>query len=149
MSTSTQLLFGALIAAGALACKSTQPMPSGSLPAPDNIAAQIEAGAAVYVQNCAACHGDAGQGTSKGPGLVGEGALPLEPRSWQDRKQLFHTAMDVAAFATENMPPKASKRAAMAEADYWAVLAFALSANGVSLSQPVSPNNAASIVLHP
>jgi hypothetical protein len=36
----------------------------------------------------------------------------------------------------------------MAERDYWAVLAFALNANGVKLTEPVSPSNASSIKLH-
>jgi hypothetical protein len=35
------------------------------------------------------------------------------------------------------------------ESDYWAVLAFALDANGVELSEPVGPGNAGSIALHP
>jgi len=47
------------------------------------------------------------------------------------------------------MPPKASARAKLAPDDYWAILAFALDANGVALKEPVGPGNAASIVLHP
>lgn len=47
------------------------------------------------------------------------------------------------------MPPSAEARAELEAADYWAVLAFALTANGVELAEPVGPENAASIVLHP
>ena len=54
--------------------------------------------------------------------------------------------MDVAVFATSTMPPKGPKPT---EDQYWAILAFALSANGVSVKDPVGPNNASSIVLHP
>lgn len=61
----------------------------------------------------------------------------------------FRTAMDVARFVTSNMPPNESMRARMTERDYWAVLAFDLKANGVSQTQPVGPQNASAIVLHP
>src|SRR5262245_2826602 len=112
-------------------------------------ASQIAAGKTVYVDHCARCHGDAGQGSKKAPPLVGEGALPLEPRAGQKRTAPFHTALDVALFATKNMPPDESDRAEMRTDQYWSVLAFALSANGVKLEHPVGPDNAATIVLHP
>ncbi len=115
----------------------------------DDAAAQVRRGGEVYGANCAGCHGDSGQGTRRGPRLVGEGALPLYREQAKARTGAFHNAMDIALFATQNMPPDEEDRAEMAEADYWAVLAFALSANGVSLAEPVSPENAASIVLHP
>lgn len=35
-----------------------------------------------------------------------------------------------------------------ASAEYWAILGFALSANGVELEQAVGPDDAASIVIH-
>jgi len=114
----------------------------------DPVAAQIALGAEVFSNSCSKCHGDAGQGTDKGPMLVGSGSFPLDPRPDADRTAQFHTAMDIAVFATQNMPPKERQRKRMAEADYWAVLAFALSANGVELSKPVGPDNAAAIVLH-
>jgi len=115
----------------------------------ETAAAQIERGGMIYGQSCARCHGDAGQGTKRAPALVGAGALPLKAQADSDRKNDFHTAMDIAVFATQNMPPKASARKKLKEADYWAVLAFALNANGVALTEPVGPGNAASIVLHP
>jgi hypothetical protein len=37
----------------------------------------------------------------------------------------------------------------LSEPDYWAVLAFALQANGVELTEPVGPGNAGAIILHP
>ncbi len=100
--------------------------------------AQIAHGATVYVNSCAGCHGDAGQGTTQAPALVGGGALVD-----------FHSAMDIAVFATKEMPPSRAEREALTEEDYWAVLAFALSANGVELDEPVGPNNASGIVLNP
>ncbi len=111
---------------------------------------QIEHGAKVFAANCAKCHGDAGQGTDDAPPLVGKNALPLKPRPDQKlRKTDFHTVMDVANFATKNMPPKPEQRAKLTTDDYWAVLAFDVNANGISLKEPLGPNNASSFVLHP
>ncbi len=110
---------------------------------------QVARGARLYASSCAKCHGDAGEGSEDAPPLVGEGALPLEPRAGQERAVKFHTAADVAGFVVENMPPKASARAKLSADDYWAILGFALKANGVNLSEPAGPHNAASVVLHP
>jgi cytochrome c len=112
-------------------------------------AVQIAHGAEVFTNSCASCHGDAGQGTRKGPALVGEGVLTKVAPAGSDRKSEFHTAMDIAVFATQNMPPNEKNRSQIAERDYWAVLAFALSANGVDLNEPVGPDNAAAIVINP
>lgn len=113
------------------------------------VAFQFEHGQQVYGNHCAGCHGEAGKGTEDGPALVGPQALPLQPRPGSQRPGVFHTAMDIAAFATKTMPPDAGDRMQLTEQDYWAVLAFALTANGIKLSEPVGPNNAAQIVLHP
>jgi len=110
---------------------------------------QVAYGGRVYGANCAECHGNAGQGTMEAPRLVGQGALPLRPRRGSDRSTDFRNAMDIAVFVTQNMPPNKDERAEMAARDYWAVLAFALSANGVEREAPVTPANAESIVLHP
>lgn len=142
----TLLLSGVVCAC--YACSSSAK--TASSPETANSAArQIEAGKTVYVEHCAACHGDAGQGSKKAPPLVGKDALPLDPRPGQKRTAQFHSAMDIALFATKNMPPDASDRAEMSTPEYWEVLAFALSANGIKLEQPVGPDNAAAIVLHP
>jgi cytochrome c len=110
-------------------------------------AAQVDRGAQVFGQSCAKCHGASGQGTDKAPALVGQGALPLDPPAGRKfRKARFRTAQDVAAFVVPNMPPPPAPRLSGPEA--WAVLAFALSANGVELTEPVGPDNAAAIVLH-
>jgi mono/diheme cytochrome c family protein len=127
-------------------CHESTPTPSTP---PRTAAEQVGHGAQLYTANCAKCHGAAGQGTDDAPPLVGKGALPLDPRPDQKRAAKFHTALDIAQFATTAMPPKASARAKLAPDDYWAILAFALDANGVALKEPVGPGNAASIVLHP
>jgi polar amino acid transport system substrate-binding protein len=95
---------------------------------------QAKAGAALYVQHCAECHGDSGQGTDHGPRVVGlsAGALPLDPPvSREHRKGQFKTVMDVAAFAVKNMP--ANDPGTLKEEEYWRILAFDLKANGVDL----------------
>ncbi|CAE7549728.1 sigX [Symbiodinium necroappetens] len=98
---------------------------------------QAAFGGSVYGANCAECHGNAGQGTMEAPRLVGEGALPLRQGRGSARTGEFRTAMDVAAFVTANMPPNEEDRAEIGAREYWAVLAFALRANGVSLDEPV------------
>ena len=135
------------------ACKESAHSQKPSTPStasPSTATAQIARGGQLFAANCAKCHGDAGQGTDDAPPLVGKGALPLDPRPDQKlRKVKFHTAMDVAQFVTKEMPPKASARAKLTPDDYWAILAFALDANGVALKEPAGPGNASSIVLHP
>lgn len=143
MKTSSRI---ACLVALLSACQESRHAPSSS---PPTAAAQIARGHELFAENCAKCHGDAGQGTDDAPPLVGAGALPLDPRPDQKRAVKFHTAMDVAQFVTKEMPPKASARAKLTSDDYWSILAFALSANGVALKEPASPANAASIVLHP
>lgn len=122
--------------------------PASSVAA-NEVTLQFEHGAQVYKQHCAECHGAAGKGTKGAPALVGPGALPLIARPGAKRSNEFHTAMDIASFATQTMPPDAEDRAALTEKDYWAVLAFALTANGIKLTELVGPHNAGKIVLHP
>ena len=137
------------------ACRESKPAPTpppptkASAQAPRTAAEQVARGGERFAASCAKCHGDSGQGSDDAPPLVGTGALPLDPRPGQKRAAKFHTALDVAQFVTANMPPQASERAKLAPDDYWAILAFALQANGVALKEPVGPGNAASIVLHP
>jgi cytochrome c len=95
---------------------------------------QAKAGAQLYTEHCAECHGNAGQGTDKAPRVVGikDGALPLDPpASREHRKTQFKTVMDVAGFAVKNMPPTAP--GSLKEEDYWRILAFDLQANGIDL----------------
>src|SRR5262249_55399809 len=143
---SPALLVFALALPGA-ACHSK---PTSSADAPfKSVAEQVEHGREVFASSCARCHGDAGQGGRKAPPLVGSAALPLNPRPEQKRAQPFRTALDVAHFVTTSMPPDEDDRKKLLARDDWAVLAFALSANGITFGDPVGPENAAHIVLHP
>ena len=110
---------------------------------------QITQGKELFGANCASCHGDAGQGKGKTPKVVGEGALSLDaPKAAKSRKTVkFNTAADVAGYVVANMPPK--KAGTLKPEEYYAVLAFDLSANGIALTEPVTEGNAASIQLRP
>ena len=98
---------------------------------------QIAHGADVYRRYCATCHGSNGEGSSRAPAVVGDGVL-----------EDFDTALDVANFVVRNMPPSAKHKQELASHDYWAVLAFDLSANGVHLATVVTPEVAQGIRLH-
>ncbi|HKP58281.1 MAG TPA: c-type cytochrome [Polyangiales bacterium] len=107
--------------------------------APSTFAEQVELGMDVYVDHCAKCHGDAGQGTDKAPRVVGlnEGALPLDPpASRQKRKEQFVTVADVANFVVANMP--GDDPGSLSTEEYLAVLAFDLKANGITLDKKLT-----------
>src|SRR5689334_6857683 len=101
---------------------------------PDPPLTQVAQGAQLFEKHCAKCHGAEGQGNAaKGvPPLVGANALPLDPRPGQKlRKNQFRTAQDVFNFAHVYMP--FDKPGSLAADEYWAIIAFALHANGVDL----------------
>jgi len=116
-------------------------------PTGDPVAAQIEKGKGLYVAKCASCHGDAGQGTEKGPVVVGKEAFPQKPREGAKRDVEFHTAADVFAWASQHMPGDAP--GTIAADDMLAIFAFDLTANGVTLTAPLDGAAAQAIVLHP
>ena len=118
--------------------------------APDaklTITTQIEQGKKLYTDNCAKCHGAAGQGTKEAPAVVGKDAFPLDPRPKAKRDVKFHTAADVFAWASKNMPAK--KPGTLTTDQYLAIFAFDLTANGVKLDAPLDGAAAAKIILHP
>lgn len=121
--------------------------PSASKPAGGTATAQIEQGKGLYVAKCASCHGDGGQGTDKGPPVVGKEAFPQKPRDGAKRDVEFHTAADVFAWATKHMPADAP--GSLSTDEYLAIFAFDLTANGIVLDQPLDGAKAQSIVLHP
>lgn len=116
-------------------------------PAPTTIDAQVAQGKSLYVDKCAKCHGDAGQGTKDGPPVVGKDAFPLDPRPGAKRDVQFHTAADVFAWATKHMPANAP--GTLSTDQYLAIFAFDLTANGVKLDHPLDGPTAQGIVLHP
>ncbi|MEJ7596604.1 MAG: c-type cytochrome [Kofleriaceae bacterium] len=125
----------------------TTPTPATAAPPADALAAQIERGGKLFGANCAKCHGDAGQGTAKGPPVVGKEAFPLKPREGAKRDVEFRTAADVFTWTTVHMPGDAP--GTLETDEYLAIFAFDLTANGVKLSAPLDGPAAAAIVLHP
>ena len=115
--------------------------------APATFAEQVELGGMLFGEHCASCHGDAGQGTQAAPALVGldQGALPLEPRTGAKRTGRFETVADVASFVVENMP--AGAPGSLSAEEYWAILAFDLSANGIDLEQKLTPEVATGLTI--
>jgi mono/diheme cytochrome c family protein len=111
------------------------------------VTTQIEQGKGLYVEKCAKCHGDAGQGTSKAPAVVGKDAFPQQPRSGAKRDVEFRTAADVFAWASKHMPGDAP--GSLSTDQYLAIFAFDLTANGVTLDKPLDGPAAQAIVLHP
>lgn len=138
-----RLMLLSVVAACGGASSSSSSTPSQPL----TIEAQIEQGKQLYVKKCAMCHGDAGQGTTKGPPVVGPEAFPLDPRPGAKRDVPFHTAADVFAWATKHMP--AGAPGSLSTDEYLAIFAFDLSANGVKLDHPLDGPTAQGIVLHP
>lgn len=108
--------------------------------------AMVERGATLYGAECAHCHGDSGQGTDKGPPVVGESALPYAPRAGAKRDVNFRTALDVFQWVRVNMP--GDDPASLSDDEYLAIMAFDLTANGVTLEQPLDAETAEKIVLH-
>src|SRR5687767_12101017 len=119
---------------------------SSSINTPDTPQAMVERGAALFGDNCAHCHGASGQGTDRGPPVVGPEALPLDPRPGAKRDVQFRTALDVFNWVKVAMPADAPGSLTIDE--YLAIMAFDLTANGVTLEKPLDGELAASIVLH-
>jgi S-disulfanyl-L-cysteine oxidoreductase SoxD len=121
--------------------------PSASVPGAPAAAAmtfaeQADMGQKLYADNCASCHGASGTG-GKAPPLVGlkAGALPLNPPpNAKYRKTQFKTVGDVADFVTKNMPPTAP--GSLTPEQYWAILAFDLKANGITLDKKLDATTA-------
>lgn len=125
-----------------------EPAPATAATAqPLTIDAQVAQGKQLYTDKCAKCHGAAGQGGKDAPPVVGKDAFPLDPRPGQKRDVPFHTAADVFAWTSKNMPAKAP--GSLSTDEYLAIFAFDLTANGVKLDKPLDGPAAQAIVLHP
>jgi cytochrome c len=111
------------------------------------LAIQLAEGKELFAEHCASCHGDRGQGTEDGPRIVGKHTLPAEPRSGSKREVIFSTGADVYRFVASQMP--ADDPATLTPAQYNAVVAFALSANGVKLDKRFDGSVAQLIIVNP
>lgn len=144
MLNSNYWLLG-ICACACLACDGTTPPDDG--PAENPFDAQVSAGAELFAEHCSDCHGADGRGTLEAPALVGldDGALPLDPPEGAVRATQFVTVGDVAAFAAANMPP--DDPGSLEADEYYAILAFALSANGIALTEELTPAGAEELVI--
>jgi mono/diheme cytochrome c family protein len=114
----------------------------------DAFALQAARGATLYGRHCASCHGDSGQGSEEAPRLVGldQGALPEKPPASRAVRTVdFVTVADVASFAVANMPP--GEGGSLSNAEYLAILAFDLKANGITLEEELSLELAAELTI--
>jgi cytochrome c len=148
-----------VVSIGLIACGGEAPPPaapsgaaaSAGLAPNATFAEQATEGGKIYVAHCASCHGSSGEGSKDAPRVVGlsQGALPLDPPAGAKyRKNQFHTAADVASFVVKNMPADAP--GSLSEAQYFAVLAFDLKANGVDLgAKHMDGAAAAAVTIHP
>ena len=127
-------------------------------------------GADLFVEKCAGCHGSKGQGSERGPSVIGIGALPVypadhdrstnsafsDPQTLEDEARArpagtpsrppFRTAADVYDFVSSEMPPDSA--GSLSDQDYWSILSFLLAAHGIDLpDRGVNANSAASIKL--
>lgn len=108
---------------------------------------QIAAGQKLYGSHCAKCHGPDGR-NGEAPPLVGADALPEVPGAKSGMREAnFRTALDVADFVVEEMPPGQSRRLSIEE--HYAVLAYLLSRGETGLAEPLTPSSAPGIQLHP
>lgn len=124
-----------LAALGLLACSGVDS--EGEVPT--TFAEQVTLGQTAYGKHCANCHGDAGQGTTQGPAVVGlaSGALPLDPPvGAMARTEKFTTLADVADFVVKTMPP--GKAGTIDTETLLSVLAFDLKANGIELEEKLT-----------
>ena len=108
---------------------------------------QIARGGEVYGDKCASCHGASGEGTNMAPAVVGMGVLPKDAPAGAARDVQFVTALDVFVWASQTMPGDAP--GTLETNDMLAVFAFALNANGVTLTKPLDGDVAEAIVLNP
>ncbi len=119
----------------------------GSQTPQEQLTEQIAQGVQAYTASCAGCHGDMGQGTDRGPPVVGMGVFPKDPRMGSVRTDTFTTALSVFVWAKANMP--AGAPGTISDEDMLAIFAFALDANGVKLEKPLDAQTAGEIVLNP
>ncbi len=105
---------------------------------PEDAPGKVEqkvAGAVLFEQHCAKCHGALGQGKNDAPAVVGEAALSR-----------FTTAQQLFDYVSKEMPQDAP--GSLKEGEYWAILAFDLKANNIDLDETLGPQNASRYLLH-
>lgn len=124
------------------------PADTGSIAAQAALAEQYDTGKKLYTdKKCASCHGEHGEGNSKNPKLIGDGALPEKaPARAKLRKSVaFVTAKDVLDFVKAKMPLKSP--GSLSDAEAAAVTAWILSEDKAPIDKPLDAANAGAIKL--
>jgi cytochrome c len=145
---------GAPMSGGTMTASGNPPPAGGTPPTKTStaFADQAARGQMLFTQQCAECHGAAGEGgktkTGKAvPKLVGlsTGALPeAPPPGSKMRKTPFKTVGDVATFVQKSMPMDNPGSLSMQQV--YDVLAFDLKANGIDLKdKQLDAQNAATM----
>jgi mono/diheme cytochrome c family protein len=162
-------LLSIVLGAALGACSST---PLGAQPA--NLAkANATPGAAVFKRSCASCHGEAGEGVSNTPPVMGSTALPLYKRDpatisdpamqdpaeqlrqkslppGADARGAFKTAADLFKYVSREMPQPKAKAGSLSPEEYWAVINYMLVGHGSAVPEGgVNAGNAASVAIKP
>jgi mono/diheme cytochrome c family protein len=115
-------------------------------PTTDPPADQPTRGLVVYVNTCAGCHGENGEGDEDKPALVGPGALPTDPPAGRSRQGKLVTAKDLFDYTKANMPQLSP--GTLSDEQCWEVVSYLLKANSLGTGGDLGPANAASIKLH-
>ena len=127
-------------------------------------------GADLFTKSCAGCHGGRGEGSERGPGVIGIGALPVYPSdhdratnsAFSDPQTLeeeararpagapsrppFRTAADLQSYVCSAMPLPKENVGSLSDGECWAIVSFMLAAHGVELpANGLNANNAATI----
>lgn len=132
---------------------------------------QVATGAELYNRECAACHGQRGEGLASSPAVMGPSALPLytrdpktstnpalqDPAEQQrdqnlpagaDTRGAFETAADLYGYVSREMPLPHSKAGSLEPEEYWAIVNYMLVAHGRPVPEGgVNEGNAASVAL--
>jgi len=105
------------------------------------IEAQLGRGALVFEENCDLCHGARGQGREgviDTPQVTGEGALASGEHAVSNAQQLYD-------YVSANMPEDSP--GSLSREQYWDVVAYLASENGVELTGQVDPESASTVTL--
>ena len=107
----------------------------------------VEAGAAIYAEACASCHGDDGEGIAAmgAPAVFGEEALPVDPPPDADRERSFDTGEDVLAYVRETMP--LDDPGALSDGDYREAVRYILHRHGLEVPPELSDDAAREIAI--
>lgn len=169
------LLLGSSVAGLGIALAACSATPLGaSEPNLANAQKKAGPGAELYEKECAACHGQRGEGLANAPAIMGANALPEYPRDpslstnpamsnnatqqagdttrppGAPSRDAFRTAQDLFDYVSTRMPLPKSKAGTLKPEQYWAITHFMLVAHGSAVpAGGVTPENAATVAIAP